>query len=217
MLSKPPEASISPCGEKVTLIAHGFGGPIAINYTLRYPDAVKRIVLASTAAEIENYKEIETRLVESLSPKELETYNSQSDERSRYQTLLPHCFKKAPDALTMDRIGYSLYFDSLSRRYFFAHEAGQFSFRGQLSNIKAPALVIAGRYDLVSPIAQSLQLVKGLPNARLVVLDHSGHYPQIEENYMFIEQIKMFVAQSVRGLDAVTVGLSAIATTPSVR
>ncbi|PYP82832.1 MAG: hypothetical protein DMF61_25285 [Blastocatellia bacterium AA13] len=192
-------------GESVTLIAHGFGGPVAINYTLRHPDAVKRLILANTSAEIENYKEIETRLTASLSPKELDAFNNLSDERARYQMLLPHCFKKAPDGQTLDHIGYSLYFDSLSRRYFFAHESGQFSFRGELRDLKTPTLVIAGRYDLVSPVSQSQQLAKSLSDSRLVVLEHSGHYPQIEENYMFIQQIRQFIAQTTRGLDAVSV------------
>ena len=44
-----------------------------------------------------------------------------------------------------------------------------------------PVLLIVGREDRVSPLELNAEpLKKALPNARLVILDHIGHLPQIE-------------------------------------
>ncbi|HSE36651.1 MAG TPA: alpha/beta hydrolase, partial [Blastocatellia bacterium] len=66
-------------------------------------------------------------------------------------------------------------------------------FGDQLSEIKVPVLVVAGRHDLVTPPDQSFQLASGLPQSRLVVLEHSGHFPFFEENYLFTEWVRHFM------------------------
>lgn len=51
----------------------------------------------------------------------------------------------------------------------------------RLGELAAPALVVCGRHDPQFPRACSEELAEGIPGARLVVFDASGHYPFIEE------------------------------------
>jgi proline iminopeptidase len=188
---------------RVTLLGHSFGGSIALNYALRYPNHVKRLILVSTASAIENPAEAEHRLLKVLTSEQLSSYrsgegtggNTACDRvRRRYRALFPHYFHKTPSRQWLDFGVYSAYFDSLARKLVLAGRDAGFDVRAQVGQIKAPTLVIGGRYDLVTPLNQVEELAKGMPLARMVVMEHSAHYPFIEENFMFTEWVRQFMA-----------------------
>jgi pimeloyl-ACP methyl ester carboxylesterase len=105
--------------------------------------------------------------------------------------LYPHYFHKLVP-YEFDRGIYTVYFDALSKKEALAADSN-LDVRAQLSQIKVPVLVVAGRYDLVTPPDQSSVLAGGLPQSRLVVLEHSGHFPFFEENYLFTEWVRQFM------------------------
>jgi 3-oxoadipate enol-lactonase len=51
----------------------------------------------------------------------------------------------------------------------------------QLSALKMPVLVVAGRQDQIVPAAESEAMAKAIPGARLVWAEKSGHMPMLEE------------------------------------
>jgi proline iminopeptidase len=51
----------------------------------------------------------------------------------------------------------------------------------RLGEIKTPTLVIAGRKDFLYPPEHQQELVAGIPNARLALIDRSGHNPHDEQ------------------------------------
>ncbi|MCI0487479.1 MAG: alpha/beta fold hydrolase [Blastocatellia bacterium] len=188
---------------RVTLLGHSFGGAIALNYALRYPDKVKRLILTSTSGMIEGPAEVESRLVKVLSPDEKTAYYSNEGSsgantpcdrvRKRYRALYPHYFRHVPDAATLDGGVYAAYFDMLARKMVLASEEGRFDVRARLSEIKAPTLIIGGRHDLVTPVNHSVEMAKEIPHSKLVVMEHSGHFPFFEENYMFTQWVRSFM------------------------
>lgn len=191
--------------DRVTLLAHSFGGAIALNYALRYPDHVKRLILVSTAASVENPDEAEKRVMSKLSPADRARYKSNEGEsggnnpcervRRRYALLYPHYFSR-PTPYEFDRGVYIAYFDALTKKFALSQEPGEVEFRAELSEIQAPALVVAGRNDLVTPLEQATELASGLPKSRLVVMNHSGHFPFFEENYLFTEWVRQFLIET---------------------
>jgi len=62
--------------DRVTLLGHSFGATIAIKYALLHPDNVKRLILVSAAAAVENPNEAEKRILSSLSKIEMAIYRS---------------------------------------------------------------------------------------------------------------------------------------------
>lgn len=54
-------------------------------------------------------------------------------------------------------------------------------YAGRLGEVTAPALVLCGRYDVQFAPACSEELAAGIPGARLVVFERSGHFPFVEE------------------------------------
>ena len=63
----------------------------------------------------------------------------------------------------------------------------------QLSNITAPTLVIWGQKDPVLPVAHAYVAAQGLINARLHILEHCGHFPQIEHSEKFNQIVLEFL------------------------
>lgn len=186
---------------RVTLLGHSFGVNIALNYALRYPDNTKRLILVSGAATVENPTEAEKRLVGKLSQVEMIRYRNEGGTnnanpcervRRRYGVLYPHYFFR-PVPYEFDRGIYTVYFDSLAKKLALANNKQELDMSRKLAMIKAPVLVIAGRHDLVTPVSQAYELAKGLPQSRLVVLEHSGHFPIFEENYLFTEWTRQFM------------------------
>ncbi|MEK6321787.1 MAG: alpha/beta hydrolase [Acidobacteriota bacterium] len=202
--------------DRVTLLGHSFGATIALNYALRHPASVKRLILVSASAAVENPYEGEKRILNKLSKIEMAAYRSSEGGtgatrpcdrvRMRYAVLYPHYFHKLIP-YEFDRGVYTAYFDALSKKQALASDSTAADVRYQLGDIKAPALIIAGRYDLVTPPDQSSELASGLPQSRLVMMEHSGHFPFFEENYLFTEWVRRFMnATSGRQDDRTTRG-----------
>jgi 3-oxoadipate enol-lactonase len=64
---------------------------------------------------------------------------------------------------------------------------------GRLPRIRQPALVVAGAQDEGTPLAMSEQLVAGLPNARLVVIDQVAHMSALENVAQFARHVAEFL------------------------
>jgi proline iminopeptidase len=189
---------------RVNLIAHSFGGAIALDYALRYPEHLKRLVLVSTSAFIEDQREVEKRLNQSLNTEEMAAVNRSEAQaratiscdmvRNRYRVFFPHYFNKPLEEYLAESNLYAAYFDALARKLSYVTGDGPFNVRSQLANVKVPTLVISGRHDLVTPVRYGEELATGIPYARLAVFKHSGHFPFIEENFLFTEWVRQFFA-----------------------
>jgi len=188
--------------ERVTLLGHSFGATIALNYAFRHPANVKRLILVSASAAVENPNEGEKRILSTLSKTEMAAYNSSEGGtganrpcdrvRMRYAVLYPHYFHHLIP-YDFDRGVYTAYFDALSRKQALAGDSTMVDIRGHLGDIKAPTLIIAGRHDLVTTPDQSSELASGLAQSRLVMMEHSAHFPFFEENYLFTEWVRQFM------------------------
>jgi proline iminopeptidase len=196
--------------DRVTLFGHSFGGAIALNYALRHPANVKRLILVSASAVIENPYESEKRILKTLTPAEMTVYSSNEGGegatspcdrvRRRYGVLYRHHFYKLIP-YEFDRGVYTAYFDAFARRQALASDDKGVDVEAQLNEIKVPVLVIAGKHDLVTPLAQSIELARNLPQSKLVVMEHSAHFPFFEENYLFTQWVKQFMASTSRSFD----------------
>jgi 3-oxoadipate enol-lactonase len=75
--------------------------------------------------------------------------------------------------------------------------AGSFDFRGVLTNVTAPTLVISGRHDLLNPPEDGALIAALIPGARQVILEHSGHLPAIEERKAYLSLVADFLDQTI--------------------
>ena len=212
--------------DSVTLFGHSFGGAIALNYALRHPANVKRLILVSAAAAIENPYEAEKRILKTLTPAEMTIYSSNEGGtgaaspcdrvRRRYGVLYRHYFHKLIP-YEFDRGVYTAYFDAFAKKQALASDDSGADVEAQLSGIRVPVLIIAGKHDLVTPPDQSTELARGLPQSKLVVMEHSAHFPFFEENYLFTQWVRQFMASTSKSLDERVSHASAAGATNAAR
>jgi proline iminopeptidase len=67
------------------------------------------------------------------------------------------------------------------------------SYADRLEEVQASTLVLAGRYDPEAPLQCSEELLDGIPEARLVVFERSGHFPFVEEVSLFTQTVDAFL------------------------
>ncbi|MGI9076618.1 MAG: alpha/beta fold hydrolase [Gemmatimonadaceae bacterium] len=72
---------------------------------------------------------------------------------------------------------------------------GGYDLLSRLSAIQCPTLIVHGRVDPI-PLASSEAAARILPNARLVVLDSSGHVPYVEQPEELFGAIERFLADT---------------------
>jgi proline iminopeptidase len=72
---------------------------------------------------------------------------------------------------------------------------GDFDLLQRVEQVDCPVLILHGRHDPI-PLESSEALQRALPDARLVVLEHSGHVPYVEEPGALFRAIERFLAET---------------------
>lgn len=83
--------------------------------------------------------------------------------------------------------------------YSATHFLKGWSVMDRLNEIKAPTLIIAGREDFQFPPEHQKELAAGIPNSRLVIIDHAGHNVQDEQSIEVQRLIRSFLTTDMVG------------------
>jgi pimeloyl-ACP methyl ester carboxylesterase len=78
--------------------------------------------------------------------------------------------------------------------------------RHALPRVRAPAIVIVGQHDRVTPPATAVELIGGLPDATLVVVEHAGHMAMLERPAEVNHDIRVFARSCLSGVNPRTNG-----------
>lgn len=182
---------------KVAVLGHSYGGFIALEYALRYPDSVSHVILVGTAP-VFNYGEeiLHNAMAKGATPAMLEalTASSSTDEamKGMLTLIFPlYFYRYQPpyDALLADIIvcaaleGHQEQMLSTYNMLPYLHEIG------------CRTLLLVGRDDFICPPSQAQLMHAHIPQSRLVVFERSGHFPWIEEPVLFIQTVKAWLEQ----------------------
>jgi proline iminopeptidase len=77
--------------------------------------------------------------------------------------------------------------------WFFANDRRSYDVRPRLKNITAPTLVLTGRHDKIAPPLASEEILEGIPHAKQVMFEQSGHRLMREENAKFLQNVRDFI------------------------
>lgn len=64
-----------------------------------------------------------------------------------------------------------------------------------LSRLGRPSLIVWGRHDRFTPLAQAQVQRQAFPGSRLVVMERSGHYPHVDDPQGVVAQVLPFLAE----------------------
>ena len=193
---------------KVHLIGHSWGGWLAIDYALTYPDALKTLILEDTAADLPHLLAEMHRLRASLGPETVEMLLAHEADATydhpEYQaaiTLLNHrhvCRLPVwPAPLTASLTDWNM------GPYMTMQGPNEFLYIGNLKDwdrtadlprIACPSLITVGRHDEITP-ACALRMKQGLKNVELVVFQNSSHMPFYEEPAAYDAALLAFLAK----------------------
>jgi pimeloyl-ACP methyl ester carboxylesterase len=195
--------------EKWAVLGHSFGGNVALEYALRYPQSLSHLILMNSGADYwwaqHNAAEIVARRGYSASAAQAvrRFFSGQLTKAEFLPTIMKF--------MTAYYYRFSLLGtarDMLSgprpklrpEPLIFAgrHLLNGWTVMDRLGEIQVPTLVIAGRQDFLYPPEHQAILADRIPDAELVLVERAGHNPHMERPADVIEAIRRFVAPADR-------------------
>jgi len=196
--------------EKVTLLAHSFGPAIAALYAIRYPQRVERMIFLGPIPPRKGKfaEEYGAGLASRLSAEdakrggELEKAFATATDvagtcRAYWAIMTPPRVAKSLSAAVVksdlcagppDAIRYGM---TQTNAATFT-SLGDWDWTADLAKVAAPTLIIHGDEDAI-PMAMVSQWSAALPNARLLRLSHTAHFPHAERPSIVFPAIETFL------------------------
>lgn len=179
--------------KRISLVCHAVGGYVGMQYALRNPDKVDKLVLVSSSARFLGADEERGGFSNDF------WKNLRNDLRidkigANARLVDTMFYHKDPgpavrQAILQIALQWPLYAIKLVGR-----DAEKVNFEGKLKDIKAPTLVVHGKHDRKQRYSGAKFLADGIPNSTLVTFEESAHLPPLEEVERFNEVLAGFLA-----------------------
>lgn len=193
--------------EKTMLMGWSHGGMVALEYAIRYPDSLSKLILFDTSAYFGEFlSDVEASVqafknepwfedsLDALKKEWAGEYQTDEDMGRLWQREKKFYFKKfdARAQAYAERTKDTL-IKIAPLRVFNEKEAPSFDLRPQLEKINVPTLIIVGRHDFITNVEMAKEMAARIPNAQMEVFEESGHYGFVEEPEKFYRVVKEFV------------------------
>lgn len=177
--------------ERWAVLGHSFGGMVAIEYALRYPQRLSHLILLDTCGDAwwvqQHAPEILAK--RGYAAKTVQAARCFFNGRLKPREVLPIGFKLARayvyrfslPGLVRDIVrGPHPKMRPESHIFGFRRLLSGWSVMDRLNEISAPTLVLAGRHDFQFPPEHQAILADRIPHARLELIEQAGHNAHAE-------------------------------------
>jgi proline iminopeptidase len=191
--------------DKWAVLGHSFGGMVALEYALRYPQSLSHLLLMDTCGD--------TRWVKHNAPEVLAKRGYSAAAVQAARSFFNGLLTPGEVLPAMLKFGKAYYYNSSFWRYArgvisgfrvkMQPEALIFGFsqllKGwtvmeRLHEIQVTTLVLAGRDDFQFPPEHQALLADRLPNAQLEIIERAGHNAPMEQSAEVMQVIRDFMA-----------------------
>ncbi|MCL6458031.1 MAG: alpha/beta fold hydrolase [Gorillibacterium sp.] len=187
---------------KIYLLGHSFGGMIAQVYATKYAESLNKLILVCTASSSDFYPAALEYVRHTATPQQLRTIPELFEGRIEdeqhlirwWDTCLELYFHQLDEQIIKE-VGNRPIGSLEVLNYTFKHFIPTYDVRSSLPALNIQTLIIGARYDWITPVSQAEEIHLLLPNSELVLFEHSGHMPFIEENDDFIKLVSSFIAK----------------------
>lgn len=191
--------------DKIVVAGGSYGGFIALEYAVAFPEHVSAIILRDTSADGSNLElAFENARNQDRVEIDWDNFNrywtgnirDDADLKSCWAEMIPlYDFDYDPIKSTA-AVEAGLYRHQ-AHNWCFQHNWDNYDLKSVLPSVTVPTLVTVGRRDWVTPVSSSETIARLIPNAELVIFEKSGHSPQKEEREKFQQVIRDFVDRAV--------------------
>lgn len=166
---------------QAVLVGHSLGGAVALDMAIRHPARVAGLGLISTGA----YLGVDPGFLENLAnpltiPSALGTFRQRAFGPTTNPTLVERCMQ------SMEGTRSSVLYGDW-------RACMDFDVRETISRAEAPAWVIVGGEDQLTPVAYAHFLADRLPAARLQILPQAGHMALLEQPGRIAQGLQQFL------------------------
>jgi pimeloyl-ACP methyl ester carboxylesterase len=172
---------------RVDLVGHSFGGMVAAEYAACFRDRVGKLVLIDAMGLWRDDAPVEDHLL--VAPEKLVKllFHDPSSPEVVAKLTMPK-EREAMNAAIVRRFG------ALASTSHFIHPIPERGLKRRLRRIKAETLVLWGAQDALVPPVYAAEFGALIPNARIEMIQGSGHVPQIEQRKVVSEHLERFLA-----------------------
>lgn len=157
------------------LIGHSFGGRIAIRYATKFK--INKLILISSAG-IKRFN-IKTKY-------KIYKYKL----KKKYYMLTRNITKLEELQNNSGSTDYQCLNNTMKKTMINIINTNQTK---ELKNILVPTLLLWGKNDLQTPYKDAILMNKKIKDSGLVTFNHSGHFPFIDEEYLFLKVLSSFL------------------------
>jgi pimeloyl-ACP methyl ester carboxylesterase len=183
-----------------TLVGNSMGGLVATELALAAPEAFERLVLVSAAGIINTWRPEERAVVTAWGWRRFSPIfahqGRQIVTRPRLRRAVFQSFVRYPNRLRDDVLVEQIV-NGLRQADGFEPALADLirtDFRGELSSIQTPTMIVWGLSDRVVPVAAAASYHRRIPHSRLEIFERTGHVPQLERPLRFNALLDEFLA-----------------------
>ena len=82
-------------------------------------------------------------------------------------------------------------------RHFATQDYGMIEVEDRLGGVSQPVLVMAGRHDRTCSVEAAEVIARGIPQAKMVIFEQSGHMTFVEENEPYLAAVRAFLERHI--------------------
>jgi pimeloyl-ACP methyl ester carboxylesterase len=192
-------------GEYASL-GHSYGAFVVLQHAVDFPGHAARTVVSNGVPSTRYLAQVFDNLA-TFEPVSLRTQVTSSWDREKHahtpgdvesllRDQLPFQFGDPLDPRIAEyerRSSGAVYAPDVLRRFASDESYGGIEVEDRLSQVTQPVLVLSGRKDRTCVVAAAEAIARGIPDARLVVFEHSGHMTFVEENEAYLDAVRGFL------------------------
>jgi len=174
---------------KASLVGNSLGGWVALDFTLRHPPMVEKLVLVDAAglrpAAALKIPEGGRR---TLSPMNTHWFFDLMEANREWATmdLGPNAFERHVQNGDSYTVASSVAEMAMGREFE----------DSKLGRVHVPTLIIWGRDDVLIPLAMGERLHQGIARSQMIVIDGTGHIPMVGKAAEFNDAVQKFLESS---------------------